>query len=299
MTPDEILAKVLEEQTLATDSPELVKLRSTREDVETLLCSEYGGSPTIRYGGSKAKNTMIRASYDLDMTCYFGRDDNQAGATLEEMYNDVARVLEKKYSVDRKRSALRLTSKVPETYKIDLHVDVVPGRFIDGNGGDVFLHQSEGDKKLLKTNLDVHIQHIRGSGVTDAIRLLKLWKVLNGVDVKTFVLELLVVDLLSKHKQAPLSAQVELVLEAFRDRVDELSVEDPANPTGNDLSERLDSARPSLSAAADQTLWVIEQHGWATAFGLTNQQTKAERIQILNRAVTSVATPTKPWRSNL
>lgn len=299
MTPDEILAKVLEDQTLDPEGPELAKLRSTRDDVEALLRSEYGNSPTIRYGGSKAKNTMICASYDLDMTCYFARNDNRAGETLEEIYNDVARVLEKKYIVERKRSALRLTSKVPETYKTDLNVDVVPGRFIDGDDGDVFLHQNEGDKKLLKTNLDVHIRHIRGSGVTDAIRLLKLWKVLNSVDVKTFVLELLVVDLLKKHKQATLSAQVLIVLEAFRDRIDELSVEDPANPAGNDLSERLDSARPSLQAAANQTLWVIEWQGWATAFGLREQQSKADRMQVLEKAATLVVTPTKPWRSNL
>lgn len=299
MTPDEILAKVLEQQTLAADSAELAKLRSTREDVEALLRSAYGNSPRIRYGGSKAKNTMIRRSYDLDMTCYFARNDNKAGETLEEIYNNVARVLEKHYIVERKRSSLRLTSRVIETYKMDLHVDVIPGRFIDGDDGDVFLHQTEGDKKLLKTNLDVHISHIRGSGVTAAIRLLKLWKVLNSVDVKTFVLELLVVDLLKEHKQVGLSAQVLVVLQAFRERIDELSVEDPANPMGNDLSERLDTARPSLQSAAEQTLWVIEQHGWAVAFGLNEQQSKSDRVQILQKAATLVVAPTKPWRSNL
>lgn len=299
MTPDEILAKVLEQQTLAADSTELAKLRSTREDVEALLRSAYGNSPRIRYGGSKAKNTMIRRSYDLDMTCYFAHNDNKAGETLEEIYNDVARVLEKHYIVERKRSSLRLTSRVIETYKMDLHVDVVPGRFIDRDDGDVFLHQKEGDKKLLKTNLDVHISHIRGSGVTAAIRLLKLWKVLNSVDVKTFVLELLVVDLLKEHKQEGLSAQVLVVLQAFRDRIDELSVEDPANPMGNDLSERLNTARPSLRSAAQRTLWLIEQQGWALAFGLTEQQLSSNRIEILKKAAATVTTPTKPWRSNL
>lgn len=299
MTADEILAKVLEQQTLVADSEELAKLRSTREDVEALLRSAYGNSPRIRYGGSKAKNTMIRCSYDLDMTCYFARNDNKAGETLEEIYNDVARVLEAHYIVERKRSSLRLISRVIETYKMDLHVDVVPGRFIDGDDGDVFLYQKEGGKKLLKTNLDVHISHIRGSGVTAAIRLLKLWKVLNSVDVKTFVLELLVVDLLKEHKQEGLSAQVLVVLQAFRDRIDELSVEDPANPMGNDLSERLNAARPSLRSAAQRTLWLIEQQGWALAFGLTEQQLSSNRIEILKKAAATATIPTKPWRSNL
>jgi hypothetical protein len=36
------------------------------------------------------------------------------------------------------------------------------------------------DKKRLKTNLDVHLDHVRDSGVIDAIRLAKLWGVRNG-----------------------------------------------------------------------------------------------------------------------
>lgn len=168
MTPDEILAEVVKQQTLANNSPEMIALRATRDEVEALLRAAYGNAPTIRYGGSKAKNTMIRASYDLDMTCYFAHDDNRAGETLKEIYDDVARVLEKKYIVECKRSALRLTSKEPGSYKADLHVDVVPGRFIDGDDGDVFLHQNEGDKTLLKTNLDVHIHVMTPNSWTDA-----------------------------------------------------------------------------------------------------------------------------------
>jgi hypothetical protein len=293
MNPDEFLAKVLENQKLSFDSAEMNALWATRQEVEDLLRFVYGNAPTIRYGGSKAKNTMIRESYDLDMTCYFARDDNQAGNTLEEIYNDVARVLEKNYIVERKRSALRLTSKDPARYKIYLHVDVVPGRFIDGDDGDIFLHQNEGDKYLLKTNLDVHIKHIRGSGVTDAIKLFKLWNVLNAVKVKTFVLELLVVDLLKYHKE-----KVLITLQAFSDNIAELNVEDPANPIGNDLSDRLDAVRPSLQAAAIQTLSVIEKSGWAMAFKLPEEQTQAEKVKVLQRAAASVASPTKPWWFN-
>ena len=85
---------------------------------------------------------------------------------------------------------LRLHSRDPKD-RLDLRVDVVPGRYVDEKGGDVFLHQTSGDKNWLKTNLDVHINHIKNSQVTDAIRLIKLWRVRNHLSVRTFVLELL------------------------------------------------------------------------------------------------------------
>ena len=60
---------------------------------------------------------------------------------------------------------------------------------------DAYLYLSTGDKCRLKTNLDVHIAHVRDSGVTDAIRLVKFWKVRNGVNLKSFGLELLIIKL--------------------------------------------------------------------------------------------------------
>ena len=52
---------------------------------------------------------------------------------------------------------------------MDFHIDVVPGRFTDETKADAYLYQCGGDKKRLKTNLDVHLDHVRDSGVTDAI----------------------------------------------------------------------------------------------------------------------------------
>ncbi len=298
MLADEYLKAVLEDQNLAEDGKELREIEKHRKDVETLLRSRYGNAPHIRYGGSKAKHTMIRESYDLDIHCYFSHDDTAAGDTLEEIYEGVAKVLEDKYLVERSRSALRLTSKKPSIQGVYLHIDVVPGRFIDGNDGDVFLHQNEGDKQRLRTNLDVHIAHIRDSGVRDAIRLLKLWKVRNGLlYVKTFVLELLTDDLLKEHKKAELAEQLEIILTTFRDQMDDLSVKDPANPDGNDLSKMLDEARDSLSSTAERTLQIIDRSGWEAVFGKIESDPDDDKRQRLQgvAATISLSTPTKPW----
>jgi len=63
------------DQTLAEDGPELNDLRKYRSDVEKLLRKKkkIGNAPSIRYAGSYKKGTMIKESYDLDITCWWCR----------------------------------------------------------------------------------------------------------------------------------------------------------------------------------------------------------------------------------
>lgn len=289
LTSDEYLREIVKKQTLADDSDEVKTLRAERDAVEKVLCASLDGSPTIRYGGSHAKSTMVRDSYDLDILCYFDRDDDDSGGTLEELHASVKKALETTYVVEEKASALRLSSK----QNARLSIDVLPGRFIDDEASDVFLHRTTGDKARLKTNPDTHIEHVRESGVREAIRLCKHWRHRQGVSVKSFVLELLVIDLLSSRKDSSLDVQTRKVLEAFRDERDTLTVTDPAN-TNNDLSELFtDATRDELAAAAKATLEVVDKSGWEAVFGkLPDEANKAARI---TDAVKHDPTPVRPW----
>jgi hypothetical protein len=289
MTDQEYLEAVLADQTLAEDSEELKSLRQHRKDVEALLRKKFGFAPSIRYGGSYKKRTMIKESFDLDITCYFPRDDESAGTTLKEIYQTVEEALREKYWTNPKGSAIRLQSR--DDYRSDFHIDVVPGRFVNGKEGDVHLFRSTGEKAYLKTNLDIHISHVRDSGVVPVIRLLKLWALQNYVGIKTFALELLVIDLLEGRKSRSLPNQLEHVLTQFRDSIDDLSIKDPANPTGNDLSEMLDATvRWSLESAAKETLGRVERDGWQAVFGEVTP--KAKRVAAL--AAMAAATPVRP-----
>jgi hypothetical protein len=244
-----------------------------------------------------AKGTMIREAYDGDMTCYFPHDDSEAGNNLEEIYENVATMLGQKFEVERKTSALRVkdpSTKASKGFAEDLHIDVVPGRFTSEDGDDVFLHQTTGDKVRLKTNLQVHIDHIKGSGLTSAIGLMKLWNIRNGIGAKTFVLELLVVKLLKERKSAGLAAQLERVWTDLRDRASDLAVEDPANPAGNDLTPILDQMRHRLSGVAATTLELIERSGWEAVFGPVDEEDD-DRKAALKAAAVHVANPTRPW----
>lgn len=297
MTTNEYLANVLDSQTLGEDSNELKALQERRAEVEKLLRKHFEkSSPTVRYGGSKAKGTMIRESYDLDIICYFPHEDGDAGETLEDIYKNVRQALGGKYLVEPKTSALRLKDLNPPNRGVDFHIDVVPGRFTDDSKSDVFLFCSNGEKKRLKTNLDVHIKHVGDSGVTDAIRLLKLWKLQNGLAVKNFVFELLVIKILKGKKSSGLATQLETVWEKFRDNINEVSVEDPANPAGNDLSDLLnDSVRAGLSSVARRTLELVEKSGWEEVYGPAEGKGENEKKEGLRRAAAAVVRPTKPW----
>jgi hypothetical protein len=280
MSDKKYLEDILASQTLDPDGQEMKDLRAHRADVEKILRKKFEEcSPTIRYGGSKAKCTMIKEAYDLDMTCYFGRDDNGAGETLQEIYENVEVALAGDYLITRKPSALRLKSKDVNQWAADFHIDVVPGRFIDEKNEDVFLYRSSGEKGRQKTNLDVHIEHVKNSGVTDAIRLEKLWRARNFLSVRHFVLELLTIELLKGKKLLDLPEQLKHVWTELRDNVEEVTIEDPANPTGNDLSELFNATiRQELSSTARRTLELIERSGWEAVFGAVPEKSSRSNV---------------------
>jgi hypothetical protein len=297
MTDNEYLAKKLEEQTLQKGGVELTDLEKRGDEVKTLLENHFSdSSPKIKYGGSKAKGTMIKEAYDLDIICYFPRDDEDAGGTLKEIYENTEAALQGSYRVERKASALRLRDKAGDEPGQDFQIDVVPGRYIDGKTGDVFIYQHAAEKERLKTNLEKHISHVRDSGVADPIRLMKLWRCRNGLTIKNFVLELLIIDLLSGKKANTLTSQLSHVWKKFRDDSENLSVTDPANEN-NDLSELLKSGvRSQLSSVAGSTLNLIETSGWEAVFGkLEDSGTGDEKKEKLRAAVAAVSRPTKPW----
>jgi hypothetical protein len=297
---DQYLKDVLKSQNLAEDSDQLKALRDHRADVEAILRKQFEeSSPTIRYGGSVAKGTLVLESYDLDIICYVKHEDTSAGETLKDIYYNTKAALQNDYLIEEKPSALRLKSRDVNEWGTDFHIDVVPGRYTDDEESDTFLYQSSGEKCRLKTNLETHIAHVKDSGVIDAIRLMKLWRVRNGLaaTVKNFALELLTIKLLEGKKGSALTDQMKHVWTELRDNHASLSIEDPANPEGNDLAGLLsDAVRQSLSSVASSTLALIEKSGWESVFGSIESKEDADRkSHSLRQAAAAVVTPSKPW----
>lgn len=274
MKPADYLAGLLREQRLVPASQETLDLEARREEVEKVLRSEFRVSaPSIRYGGSKAKNTMIKECFDLDLICYFKHEDTKPGDTLEDVYENVRDVLRKKFKIREKTSAVRILGGDD----VDFHVDVVPGRFTDNSESDAFLHCTSGKKERLKTNLQTHIDHVRSSGLTDAICLMKLWRERQGIELRTFPLELLVLELLKQKTKFALDDQLKHFWGELRDHADEIKIEDPANPTGNDLSEMFgEKERESLAANAALALEAVEAEKWEEIFASRALQKQAD-----------------------
>lgn len=294
MEPQKYLEGILKAQKLEDDSQELKDLQSRRKDVEKILRDGFPeASPTVRYGGSKAKGTLIREAYDLDIVSYFPHDDTTAGGTLKEIYENVTKKLAEHYYVYPKPSAIRLKDK---QNKIDFHIDVVPGRYVDDSKSDCFIYQNGADKDRLKTNLDVHLDHVRDSGVVPALRLLKLWKTRRALQVKQFVFELLAIELLKNKKNGDLETQLKHVWTSIKESEEPMSVEDPANPTGNELSAFLKTAWAEISARARDTLTLLDQSGWESIFGpLEDEDNQNGKTSSLVSAAAAVARPTRPW----
>jgi hypothetical protein len=246
-----------------------------------------------------AKKTMNKDGYDPDIVCYFANNDTRVGYNLKEIYDNVASALGATYQTELKTSAIRLRSNGDEDYLADFHIDVVPGRFTDETRTDCYIRQSGVEKSRLKTNIDVHVKHIRDSGLISAIRLSKLWNVRNGIGLKTFVMELLVIELLKTHKHLSLDEQFKYVLTELRDDVFSVYVEDPANPTGNDLSVALDDAkRLHMQAVAASSLSHIEDGTWTSLLG--EVEDPSDKAAVLSSLVLSISSSRgargyKPW----
>lgn len=288
MDNEQYLTDLLKAKKVSDESTIAGELSVRRAEIEGILLAKFQDPrPKIRYGGSRVKGTMIRDAYDLDITCYFLAGGEE---TLEEIYNNVRDTLSTAgYVPEEKTSAIRVKKD-----GCDYHVDVVPGRFFDDTETDVWLHQTAGTKERLKTNLDVHIQHVKGSGAVNAICLLKLWREQYAItDAKTFVLELLAVKLLKGRTSGSLDAQLRYVLTEFRDNANNLTVEDPAN-AANDLSQILSGMRYSLQSAATQALEAEASGGWSSVFGMLLSET--DRMTAIRSAASTGSTPSyKPW----
>lgn len=294
MSGNDYLKNLVASQRLDEGSSEWRALDTEAANIEGIIRRAYPGSRLMfTHGGSRAKGTIIREDYDLDEVAYFENEDTAPGETLEEIYENVATLLARHYSVRRKRSALRLSRKDGS----DLRVDVVPGRYVDATGTDVFIHQNEGSKERLKTNIEIHIGHVRDSGCTDVIMLVKLWRSRNAIAIKTFPLELLVIEVLGGNNWGTLESRFRRVLEAFADNIDDLQIEDPANPTGNDLTHALpDRLRQQLSKIARNTLDTADEYGWEHVFGkIESDDVAMPRVQVLRSAAAGIAVPTRPW----
>jgi hypothetical protein len=239
MTANQYLAALLVQQTL-TDS-ELNALRGLRDTIQGQL-SILEGDPRFYYAGSYGKQTMIRQRYDLDIAMYW---PSSVSYTIKGIYDAVGEVLKKNWKFVNSKT---VSWELP--FEGGFHIDVVPGRAIDGTFKEANLYRTD-TGSTLKTSLKAHIDFVRDSGRRDAIRLLKLWREKKKVPFKkSFLLEVMTISGCSGTRFDDLGAQVQVALVHIRDSILTCNVADPANGN-NSLSDDLSlTQRAQIRAAA-------------------------------------------------
>lgn len=231
MSTEEYLRNILNGQNLTQNQIENLKSQSNAI-VETII-TEIDGNPTIYNGGSYAKGTMIRASYDLDVVIYWAYNFQYSPQNL---YYEVGRVLQ--------RNGWNLRSKkvgweIP--FPGDFHIDIIPGKRIMSQRNFAYLFNRDLENRF-RTSVKKQVNYVKKSRRQDTIRLMKLWKKRKNVPIKTFILESFVVKGCKGIERSSLEPQLLAFFDYLSRNILNKRVVDVSNSNNvvtNDLSNEL------------------------------------------------------------
>ncbi len=226
----------------ALSESQVQQLRNLRDEIQAALSGGWRtGDPRFYYGGSFAKKTMVKCSYDLDLVLYYPADANYS---IQILYESVeSRLKDKGYKTQRRNVAIRLP------YENGLHVDVVTGRAVD----DTYVYANLWASELAKnkqTSIKKHIDLVRkNGGFQDVVKLLKVWKTNHNLSLPTFALEL-AADKALAGNTGDLENRFWTVLLYLRDSFANARLVDPAN-SANVVSDELQySIKAAVQTAA-------------------------------------------------
>ncbi|WOK09142.1 hypothetical protein RT717_10895 [Imperialibacter roseus] len=233
----------------------LEKHQERRKEIREFLQAKYGNKIHSPFdSGSYAKHTAINTKFDLDLVVPFKRNSFPA---LREMYDDVFKELREEY----KKLAVVREQKVSiglefygDTDGQKVNIDVVPGRelnqdqYLADKKLNLYVRKTYGQfeegAERLRTNIHAQIDNIRkraeaAADIRKVIRLLKVWKVRNNGNIKSFLIELITIKAFdSKDMTGNIWDKLQAVLEFIRDNIETITLVDPGNG-GNNVSETL------------------------------------------------------------
>ncbi len=243
MTADAYLQNILNREAVNTGI--LSPVRGVQATIQPVIAAWAGDKlVSVSPSGSFAKGTANVTGTDIDL---FISLSDQTGETLREVYNKLFNTMSER-GYNPKRQNVSVGIRV-NGYRVDL----VPAKLQDLFATDHSLYRRKADT-WTKTNVATHIAHVSGSGRTNEIRIIKLWRDQKGLEFPSFYLELTVINALAGQYFGTLSGNVWKVFEYLRDTFPNARVVDPAN-TNNIISDDLTAAeRAKIKAAAEQAL---------------------------------------------
>lgn len=204
---DEYLTKLLTEELLKNNPAYLEKAIAYKNDIKEKLFQRFSYL-LISYpldGGSFAKKTAITSKYDLDIVLPFSKTSYPS---LEEMYNDVYENIKKIFghntNIKKNTKAISISFELKSGKFIDF--DIVPGREINNFKKDKDLNLYVRPDWAWQRGSSFKINYSKQRNITtnkpdtrNVIKLLKIYRERNGMDIPTIVIEQCVVEALSEN----------------------------------------------------------------------------------------------------
>ena len=247
-----------------------------RKKVKEVMEAQYSSRMYAPFNsGSYAKNTAINTKFDFDMMVPFKRN---AFDTLKQMYEDVFSFLSKHYAGAAKVRPQKVSVGLEFYDNGDtIKIDVVPGRELKQDEFDkdkrlnLYVYERfgkiEAGADYLLTNVHEQIKYIRDradaekDSVRKIIRLLKVWKVGQGVGPKSFFLELITLKAFdSKNITGDLWEKLKAFVEFILDNAKTVTLSDPGNGGNNVADTMTDAEKDKLVSDMKALLEMIEQN---------------------------------------
>lgn len=243
MSPDQYLRNVLAREQV--DTGPFSPVRSIATTLAPML-KHWGNGYllAIEPSGSFAKGTANRSSTDIDL---FLTLSSRTPDTLAQIRSSLGNCLSQ-HGYQYRDQNVSLGINVAGN-----QVDLVPGKRQSQYGTDHSLYRKKANT-WTKTNIQTHINLVRGSRRTEEIRVVKLWRDQWGLDFPSIYLELAALEALHGKPIGRLSENVADVLRYFFGRLTATRIVDPAN-TNNVISDDLSiSGKQAVAAAAQRAL---------------------------------------------
>lgn len=252
---NQYLDAVLKTHNIELDTTKIEAYRSERKKVKEALEAHYGSK---MYGplnsGSYAKHTAINTNFDMDVVIPFKRNQFK---TLKEMFEDVNGYL---YDLKKdKTTAIEKVTVQRRSINLELIVngelldmDIVPGRELSHDEYQDNYNLNLYDTKVgtsTQTNIKKHIELLTGRAVErDIVKLLKSWKTAKKEDMKSFLVELMILEAFDRDSTMAgkkLYDRLAGSLVFIADNITTIKLVDPAN-SANIVSDTLTSVEKEL-----------------------------------------------------
>ncbi len=183
--------------------------------------------------GSKAKGDAIKGKSDVDIFVSITDSNNQH--TVKEYYEDLYSFLKPQFATNSLR---KQNVSIGISYN-GCSIDVTPGKRVNHSTyvnyqyyNDHNIYSRKNDSNTL-TNIQLHIDMVRNSGLTNEMMILKIWRDCHNLELPSIAIEIITCEVLKYQKTSSLYNNVKKVFESLRDTILTRKIIDPANSNNN------------------------------------------------------------------